>query len=143
MDFSHLRRHDVTQGRTSRLTLYEVEGEPTLIGKPATEANRPYFNAALRRFKGRARAMQAGAVSPAFIAQNREEDRELYALHVLEGWEDVVDAQGQAVPFSREAAKAFLDALPDWLFDVVRQHFGNPATFMEEGVAMAEETAGN
>lgn len=140
-NFSHLRALEV-RDKTARCTIYQIKGEPVLVVRPATEANKPYFNAVLKRTRKNVRAVQAGAISQAMIAENRSEDRELFPKHVVVGWEGVSDSHGAAVPFSEEACAEFLEALPDWLFDEVRNFAGNSANFTD-GVVDAEGKAGN
>lgn len=133
--FGHLKKLEV-KGREVRYTIYQVEGEPTLIMKPATEANKPYFNAVLRRSKKNMRAINAGSVNSGIIAENREEDRNLFPKHVITGWEDVTDSSGEPVPYTEEDCRDYLEALPDWVFDDVRAFASNPAQISQ---ALAEE----
>jgi hypothetical protein len=140
-DFSHLRVLEV-RDKTAKCTLYHVKGEPFLVVRPATEANKPYFNAVLKRTRKNVRAVQAGAISQAMIAENRDEDRELFPKHVIVDWGNVTDSAGEPVPFSPEACTQFIEALPDWLFDEVRNFAGNSANFAGE-VIDATGKAGN
>ena len=133
-DFSHLQELDVSAETTAEFTLHQitVNGKtPTLIVAPATEANKPYFNALLKRAGKTARQVKAGAVNAGMIEENREEDKELYPKHVIKGWKDVVDATGEDTKFSAKDCEAFVAALPNWLFDEVRNFCGNPASFAE------------
>ena len=85
----------------------------------------------LKRNSANARKIAVGGMTPEMIEENRSEDRTLYPEHVIVGWEDVVNAQGEEVKFSKDAAKSFVAALPDWLFDNVRMFAGQPANFVE------------
>lgn len=131
MDFTHLKNLDV-KDKTSDFPIYQIAGEPELILKPATEANKPYFNAVLKRTRRGMRALKAGAISQKMVADNREEDRELYPQHVIVGWRRVTDAQGENVPFSPESCRDFLEALPDWIFDEIRNFAGDSSNFTGE-----------
>jgi hypothetical protein len=131
MDFSHLKQLDV-KDKTTKYTIYQVHGEPSLILKPANEANKTYFNAILKRSRRNVKAIQAGHVNQVMISEAREKDRALFPRCVVVGWENVQDAEGQDVPFSREACADFLQALPDWLFDEIRNFAGNSANFAED-----------
>ena len=87
-DFSHLKALEVSADKTSRYTIHQitVNGKtPTLIVAPATEANKPYFNALLKRSGKSTRAVRAGMVSAGMIDETREEDRELYPRLVAKG----------------------------------------------------------
>lgn len=143
-DFSYLQNLEVSATRTSRMTLHEIRGEPTLILKPATEANKPYFNSVLKRSRKYGRAIQAGNMTPGIIAENREEDRELYPSHIVAGWEGVVDSGNKPVKFSEAACRSFLKALPDWLFDNIRMYAATPSNFVnDEEPIDVEEVAKN
>ncbi len=133
-DFSHLKALEVSTEKTSEYTFHQitVNGKtPTLVVAPATEANKPYFNALLKRAGRSARAVRAGAVNAGMIEENREEDRVLYPRFIVKGWHDVIDADGADVEFSADEAMDFLGQLPDWLFDDFRNFCGNPASFAE------------
>ncbi len=133
-DFSHLEQMEVSTERTARYPLHEITVEgitPTLILKPATEANLPYFNALLKRSRRTGQALRANAINAGMISENRDEDRELYPKYVVVGWEDMIDSKGRRVKFSAGSCKDFLAALPDWLFDNVRNFSGNPVNFVD------------
>jgi len=144
-DFSHLKDLEVTNETTSRYKLHQITVNgltPTLIVAPATEANKPYYNRLLKRAGKSARAVRAGAISSAMIDDNREEDKELYPKYVIKGWEDMVDGKtGKETKFSVAECADFLAALPNWLFDDVRNYCGNPANFAE--LMDIEVVAGN
>lgn len=130
-DFSHLSALEVARDKTARLTLHQITVNgvsPTLILKPATEANKPYFNALL---KSAGRTIRSGVISAGVIEENREEDRDLFPKFVVDGWEDMVDATGKEAKCDKETAKQFLDALPDWLFDEVRNFASNTANYAD------------
>lgn len=141
MDFSHLKNLDV-KDRTARFPIHQIAGAPALIMKPATEANKPYFNAVLKRSRRNVRALKAGAINQVMIAENREQDRELFPKFVVTGWEGVTDSKGKEAEFNRENCEAFLRALPDWIFDEVRDFAGNSVNFTED-MQDAEVKAGN
>jgi hypothetical protein len=141
MDFSHLQKLDVAD-KTARFTVYQIQGEPVLILKPANEANKPYFNAVLKRSRRNVRAIQAGHVNQVMIAETREKDRELFSKFVIVGWENVQDVNGEQVPFSSAACEEFLRALPNWLFDEIRNFAGMSLNFTEDAPNV-EEAAGN
>jgi len=145
-DFSHLRLYDVASDDTAELELCQLEGSPVLVVAPATDTNRGYFNALLKRNKTYARRLKAGGVTPELLSKNRNEDRVLYARFVLKGWKGVVDSAGASVDFNVENATAFLKALPDWIFDDVRSFAAEPSSFVADGDPTPddiEEAAGN
>lgn len=141
-DFGHLKKLDV-KDKTARYSIFQIEGEPALILKPANEANKPYFNAVLKRSRRNVKAIQAGAVNQAMISENRAQDRELFPRFVVVGWEGVTDSKGKEVEFSRDNCSDFLRALPDWIFDEVRNYASNSANFADDFPVDAEAKAGN
>ncbi len=134
-DFSHLGQLEVSTDKTAKFVLHQITVNgltPTLIVAPATEANKSYFNALLKRASKSARAIRAGTVNAGMLDESREEDRALYSKHVIKGWEDMVDGKtGKVTDFSVTECEAFLAQLPNWLFDEIRQFCGNPASFTE------------
>lgn len=132
-DFSYLKTLDVVE-RTAEFTLHQIAingVSPTLVLASATEANKPYFNALLKRAGKSARQVRAGAVSASLIEENREEDKALYPKHVIKGWTGVTDANGADVTFSSDDCIDFIAQLPNWLFDDIRNFAGNPANFTD------------
>ncbi len=131
-DFGQLKALEVTADKTAEYTLYQVEGEPTLIMAPATESNIQLFNAALKRAGRAANRVLAASKTLASIKEGRAQDRELYAWYVVKGWRKVVDVNDDDVPFTRENCHDFLRALPDYIFDDVREYARTPANFVDE-----------
>lgn len=137
--FSHLSTLDVPSTLTARCVLYQIKGEPYLLVKPATESNKPFFNEQLKRARRVARAVGSGAITAKIVGDNRDDDRRLFPKYIIEGWGGVNDTQGNPVPYSQEACSEFLAALPDWLFDQVREFAGNNANFLgDDGESLAD-----
>lgn len=131
-DFSHLRKLSVDKAKTIEYEIVELEGNPVLYGVFAGETNRGYYNELIKRSTRNARRFRAKKLSTKELKQHRDEDRELFPVHVLTGWSGVTDARGQPVEFSQSNCESFLDALPDWIFDDVRGFFSNPQSFVDE-----------
>lgn len=147
-NFSHLKGLCVRPDATAEFTFDGIEGEPTLTVKPATEANRAFLDAVLLQSKKIARHLRGKGkkMSPEVLAASRDQDRELYPLHVVTGWPvPPVDVEGAPVPFSPEACAAFLRAVPDDMVDRLRSFCVNVDNFRgEEGDEEdAEAHAGN
>lgn len=140
--FSNLKKLEVKADKISTYTLTEIDGSPKLFGKPATEANKPFYNQLLKRTKRNSRAIQANQANAEMVKNNRDEDRDLYSKFVITGWSNVVNDKGENVTFNEENCKAFFDALPDWLFDGVRDHYANPGNFLDD-MPDAEDTSKN
>lgn len=137
MSFDHLKKLSVQSGKPAEFTFFEIDGEPTLMVLPATEANRAYFNAFLKRAR---RLTRGREVTTETMSQTRNDDRILYPETVIKGWKNVKDDQGQEAPFTKENADAFVKALPDWLFDKLREFCINPTNFTQID---PEASAGN
>lgn len=143
-DFNHLTKLDVSDESRATFTFYQIEGEPKLEVTTASQANKPYQLAVLKKSSQATRAAaQSARLNPRMLAQNRNEDRELYPLHIVKGWSGVKDSKGKEVAFSIDNVKAFLVALPDWLFDELRLFCTSPQSFIEGGEVDVEETAKN
>jgi hypothetical protein len=146
-DFGFVRQQAVSDGATASFTLYGIEmpngANPVLVGRYAGEANRPYYNALLKRQAKRVQrtqaALRAGMVDPEMLAQNRDDDRELFPRFVLTGWAEVCDAKGKEVPFNEQNAADFLAALPNEDFDDARNFFSNRSNFRKAESMTTEE----
>jgi hypothetical protein len=132
MSFDHLTKLEV-RGKTQRFPIPALEGDDmVLIVLPATEANKPFFNKQLKQTQtqGGLRNKRRN-LNDRDLEMQRESDKALYSRYVLTDWENVFDDDGQAVPFSVEAAAEFLDKLPNWLFDDLRFFCTSPNNFIE------------
>lgn len=136
--FEHLKKLDL-KGKEAKYVIHQLANEPYLMMKPATEANKPYFNEVLRRSKKNMRAVQAGSFSIAMMDENRAQDRKLYPKLIITGWGNVQDSEGILVPYSEENCKGFLEALPDWIFDDIRAFAGNSSAISQNALDLEEE----
>lgn len=139
-DFSHLKKYSI-QDKTAEFVFYEIEGQPTFTVAPAMETNPPYFNALLKFMNKTARAMKSGVITDDMIKDNRKADKSLYPKHIVKGWKNVVDAEGNPVPFTVENCEAFLEYLPFDQFEQLRQFAMARANFSDP--FEVEEAAGN
>ena len=142
MDFSHLKKLEV-KDKTAEYSIDQIEGEPTFVMKPATEANKPYFNALLKQSRKKVRAVQVGSVNSKLIKENRAEDRELFPKYVIVDWKNVTDNKGKKSPFTEENCAQYLEALPDWSFDLVRAFASTSENFAGYASIDIEEKAKN
>lgn len=147
MSFNQLKTLELKSDMTAELTLHDIENpdgtSPTLILAPATEANKGYFNGLLRRSRKNMRNIQEQNFDTSMIENNRDNDRVLYAKYIVKGWKHVKDDKGKDVPFNEENAQGFLEALPYWLFDKVRNFATVVRNFVDIDVPDAEATAKN
>lgn len=133
VDFGHLRRLHVGGAATAEYEIVEVDGSPTLVGVFAGETNEGYYNALIRRSTKNQRRFRASKIGAKELQENRDQDRELFPKFVIKGWSNVMDSNGDPVEFSEENCAQFLKAIPDYLFDDVRNFFGNPSSFVAGG----------
>lgn len=147
-DFGYLGKIEV-RDQTADYTIGEIEvngKSPTLVVRPTTQANGPYFNALLKSSAKKARRGAGAQIDASILDEGREEDRVLFAKYVVAGWRDVIDSKGKPVAFNPTDCEAFLRALPDWKFDDIRNFCGNARNFLESAaitVGEEEEAAGN
>ena len=140
-DFEYLKQLEVKKDQTVDFTLYQIAGEPILTLAPATEANRPYYNALLKQTTHAARRMRSNGLDAQALADSREYDRERYAKYIVKDWSAIVDSKGKAVPFNEKNCLDFLAALPGWIFDEVRNFASTPTNYTEQ--VDGEEAAKN
>lgn len=151
-DFSHLKNLEVSPLALAPYTIEDIEGAPTIWFSPATDANKGFFNASLKRANERAQGgRKTRRVTGDQVAKTREEDRELLALHCAKGWGSTVegkeikvegrefhpvrDASGATVEFSHDECLSFFRALPNWIFDAIRAFVTDPGNFIESPTA--------
>lgn len=120
VDFSNVSKMAVQAEARAEYCFDAIVGDPVLTARPATEANRAYLNAVLGKGRKLMRKMRGKKMTPAIVAESREQDIELYARTVVVGWSRVRDAAGAEVPFGVEACEEFLRALPPEMFDAFR-----------------------
>ena len=130
---------ELTKDTTAVYTLYALEGDPSLVVATALETNKNYYNAVLRKAKKNLRRIRSGTVSAEQLREQRDDDRVLFAKHVVKGWNNLVDSKHKPVPFSEKNALSFLKQLPDWIFDEVRSWCGDANNFLAEDDMTEEE----
>lgn len=126
-----------------------VEGEaelrtPKLRMRFAGEQNPGYWNALVKRTtKGGAARMARQKVDVNILKRNRAHDRELFPKFVVVELIDVPDedgnpvgewneARGCYVDESPENIRGYVNALPGWIFDDVRNSAANPTNYIAE-----------
>jgi hypothetical protein len=142
--FEHLKKLEVRDAM-SWFDLPEIGEGARLRIKPAAESNAQYYNALIRGVGAGNNRRKAKQITAEDLQKHRNLDRKLYPNYVIVGWENVKDAEGESVEFSREVARELCDSLPDWLFDSLRNHASQPENFLPEGEELpsAEDIAGN
>ena len=136
-DFSHFKNLAIDSAITAEYPIYEVsvnDVSPVLFVKTASVENAALKKALVRKAgKAAQMALARGKLPPDFIEENREEKRELFAKHVIVGWKDMYDAQGNEVVHSLANARELVQSLPSWMFDELTAFCENVDNFNGEG----------
>ncbi len=136
--FTHLKKLEVA-GKTAWLTLDDLEGNPSLCILFSGQSNHGYFNAILKRSANRNRKILSGKIDVQMMEDNMADDRDLFPMHVITGWKDMMDDKGKPVPFTRSDCVEFCQDLPDWIFEKIRNFAQNPERFLEEGEELVSD----
>ena len=129
--FEHLKQYEVKE-KTAEFTFHNIAGNPTFIVRPANSNNKAYLNSTLRGSRKSFRNIQSQGISSKLLEENREKDREEYPKSVIIGWKEVRDSKGNPVEFSKNNCQDYLNCLPDFLFDDLRNFCSNNENFIEE-----------
>lgn len=145
--FSNLSRYSVTGASTRDYDIGVALGKRdgkyvtvVLKVRPANSMNPGYLNEVLRRARKeeektarRRRGAPVQQMSPdelmAKAKEAREDDRELYAQHVVHAWENVFGDDGSEPEFSPAECEKLLKVLPDDIFDDLRAFCQDPNNF--------------
>ena len=118
-------------------------GEPILKVRPATDANRDYRDALLKRLP---KATRRGRRTESNVSLDRkatEYDLDLYPKHVVVGWENVREDNGKEPEFTEDNVRDLLEALDDaGLFGELRAFCSDNGNFLSDAPD-PEEVAGN
>lgn len=128
MKFDYLKDQMPKRDETREFDIYAFtinDKFPVLNVVSATVANKPYFAGLLKNAASRSRSASDES------DQLRENDYSLYSRHVVTGWSNVVDEDGEPVPFTKANCEEFLRVLPEFLFDELRTFCGNASNFTE------------
>lgn len=143
VSFDNVKKLHVKGDATSDFRFTDIPGEPVLRVRPATKSNPAYFNESFRRTRKTTKGLMRGDLSQDMLDEGMKVDRALYPLHIIVGWPTPpLDAEDKPAPFSTENVAAFIEALPDDLFQKLRNYCGDDANF-RDGVENAGERAGN
>lgn len=128
-NFTNVSRQAVPSNRTASFVFYNLEGQPSLEVRPATEENPAYMRAILKGSKEQVRRLRSSDMTPEMLEENRRKDRRLFPRYIIVGWTNVLDADGNPVPFSEEACAEFVQALPRDMFNEIRDFASTIANF--------------
>ncbi len=151
--FERLEHYKVDKA-TAWFDIPELGSNARLKLRPATEANKPYYNAFLRfsgkRVRGRAHTT---VVTTDDLVKDRTNNRNLFPKHIIIDWEKVETAEDidrseeekEYIPYTLDHAKELCQKLPDHIFDRMREFTVIPASFYDEDDLLpdSEDLAGN
>lgn len=143
-DFSNIQKLSQVKNKVE-YEMFELPWHPKLFLNPATEDNKGYFNALIKKMTATnlAKKRMGQTIRPEMVSENRKQDRELYAKYVVVGWENMVDVNNQPVEFSEQNCLDFLTALPNDMFDDLRNFASNLSNFRDDVVYDSEELEKN
>jgi hypothetical protein len=139
-NFSHLKKLDIKEDQTAEYIISELDPPVKLTVRPASEANKKYFNAVIQLSKKR--SGKKSSISLKSIEDDRKDDLPLFAKYIIVGWEDCVDANGNEVGFSTEECEEFLNHLPAYLFNQLRVFCSDITNFYPEEEDVSDEELG-
>lgn len=96
-----------------KLPLVGDDGKPSfLIIAPATEDNPEYYKEIIELSSTRTfRDLATGDITEDKEKAGRDKDKQLYAKHVVKGWRNIQDTDGNDVPFSYENVLELLNVI--------------------------------
>ncbi len=140
-NFNNLKKLEI-RNEAVDYPMYQIDEDVVLKLLPALEINKPYYNDLFRNSRGRVKAIQSSKLNVGMLKDNRNEDRVLYSKHVVKGWTGVVDDDGKEVPFTEKDALGFLTALPDYIFEDIRNFATEIQNYIED-IINTEDIAKN
>jgi hypothetical protein len=149
-DFSNLKALAVTNESTAEYSFPFIPGSPSIILAPAHDSNEAFLNERLRLSLERTEKAtdgprkQHGKVTAedlkAGLQEDRELDRVLIAHTCARSWgTPPKDVNGDEPEFSAQNCYDFLKALPDYMFDPLRNFAVNIFNFVKRPTVTAEE----
>lgn len=156
VDFSQLRKLDITGSTVVEYRFPDIPGEPSIMVAPATDANEVFLNERIR-FNAERAAKQAKmpprkdvigteSTNPQVtidqIEASREADRVLLSRCCGKAWgTPPVDVNGDTPEFNEANCYDFFKALPNWLFDPLRQFVQNIYNFVPRVTSLDPDDA--
>lgn len=154
-DYSHLRQLDVTDQSEAEYTFSDIivgrnaDGSgihPSVFFRPMIESNKLFLNERIRLSTERADAMSRAKKKDKVakladrLDEDRDTDRILIARTCAIRWGTAPKAvDGKEHAFSPDECLAFLQALPNYIFEPLRSWVQNPYNFVDP---VAYETGG-
>ncbi len=134
INFENVESHGLQTAKSVSYSMTEMtlEGHtPILHVRSATPENTAYLNATLKRTGKFSRQIETTGINAKLLNMHRDNDRKLYSKYVIVSWENIFDSDGKSVTFSKANCLEFLNALPDWIFDGLRNFCGKHFNFID------------
>jgi len=145
MSFDRIKKLAITPEQTSPCYVPELGPSAVLHLAHAGEINQPYYNArfgqgiraATKAIKRKdKKAIDDVVAMETNAKRGRDMDRELFPLHIIKGWDHVLDDEDKEAEFTVENAQKVCDLLcsdPSLyeIFDRLRAHAGDTANYRD------------
>jgi hypothetical protein len=149
IDFSNVRALAVTKETTAEYSFPFIPGEPSIVLAPATDANEAFLNERLRlqiesvekapEARKKSRKITAEEMKES-MAEEREMDRLLISRTCARSWGVAPrDVNGNQPEFTPDNCYDFLKALPDYMFDPLRNFAANIYNFVKRPTVSEED----
>ena len=152
MSFKNLEKYVLNSDSRCWLDFPELGSKARLLLAFAGDANPNYYNPWLAMTGKRLRKLaKADTLTAEDTAVARDEDRELFPIYIIKGWE-CVEGDGEGldengyIPWNRRKAQELCSVLANHLMDRIRNEAATPERFYPEDAILppdAEELAGN
>lgn len=140
VDFSNLKPLHISEETLAEYVFDDIPGEPSIWMAPATDANPLYQAERLRVSIERAEAAEKAprvarkrkvVLTTDDIEADRELDRDLLSRCCAKKWGTAPqDAKGATPEFSAANCYDFFKAMPNYMFDPLRNFVANPFNFV-------------
>lgn len=132
VDFSNVSAKKVSAQSTAVYELFDIDmEEASLVVSPSTRSNKPYNAELVKLMVPQQRRVSGGKINAAFLEKYRKDLIPLYAKFVVKNWANIVDREGNQVPFTSENFQSFLEAMPAQAFDNLVDFCENETNFRE------------
>lgn len=129
MQFSNFTPKGDRPTGTATFTFYDLDGEPSVELRPATRANKEYFNALLRRMGKLRKSLERSDVTVEMLDKQDRLVRDLYAQYVVTGLSGWIDGDGEEIASTDENIKSLMEQLPEAQFEDLAEFAGDEDNF--------------
>jgi hypothetical protein len=133
VDFSNIERLNPSADDSVSLEVVVSGLEIPMVFQvlPALKCNKRFLNAQMREASKLERRKNRD-LSATEVQRLTHVLRDNYADYIVEGWSDVIDVNGEDVPYNKENCRALMRALPEEAFDQIMEFCQEPTNFVAE-----------